>query len=65
MLCLQAVVEMVSQCQDELFPHNSSADLCSWMLMEPAGQSFVTDNKEDEPCLVIHSRKRETLSIAK
>lgn len=63
-LCLQAVTEMVCQCQDELFP-NSSQDLCSWMLMEPAGLSFVLDNKDDEPCVVIHSRERASLSIAK
>ncbi len=56
---------MLSYCESELFPSVESASLLSWILMEPAGMSFVADNKEDEPCVVIYSKDRAQLCVAK
>lgn len=65
---------MISMCQRELFPSLvevgeseavSPAGLCGWVLMEPPGYSFLGDNKEEEPCILMHSKQKSQLSVIK
>ena len=61
---------MIGVCKDDLFPSMSKmplspSGLYGWVLMEAAGYSFLGDNKEEEPCVVMHSRADAQLCVAK
>ncbi len=63
---------MLSVCREKLFPSVMSAEeeifpqgLSGWVLMEPPGYSFLGENKEEEPCVLMHSREKSQLSVAK
>ena len=61
---------MLTVCTEELFPSLLDLPLVqpklsSWVLMEAAGYSFLGDNKEEESCIVIHSKDKAQLCVAK
>ena len=55
---------MVEMCQKELFPTEPSG-INGWVMMEPPGYSFLGDNKEEDPCVVLQCKDKEQLCIAK
>lgn len=66
----QAMAEMITVCKKELFPSMDdlpppSPGLCGWVLMEADGYSFLGDSKEEEPCVLMHSKEKAQLCIAK
>ena len=70
---------MLKVCREELFPSMVLPEeeedppvspvfpsgLSGWVLMEPPGYSFLGDNREEEPCVLMHSREKSQLSVAK
>jgi hypothetical protein len=59
------MAEMTKVCIEELFPNLASSGLMGWVLMEAAGYSFLGDNKEEEPCVVMYSRAQAQLCVTK